>query len=389
MKTVPRQKLILLAVLALLLAASIAVLVLQTPYAIIINGARDLTIALNQPYQDAGAHVVFNAGTVITEGSVDSSVLGDYQISYHYNGFTRTRTVHVCDQTSPVLSLKGHDAYICLNGSYEEYGYTAVDNVDGNIEDCVSIVSNVDTAKPGVYQIKYQVSDKAGNSAAAVRSVTVSSRDILNEEVSQFNLDGLFTDTIIQSDEQLAADCFVLAGDETIGGLAYHGVISLDENLWTKTQLTPASIGASKMNVAGQPAQTFYELLADRKPSLVFLLIGTSETADCSTDEFIQEYEKVIAPMKEASPDTVFVVLSMLPVSAEADNNALNKKINSINYFLCQLCAKYEIRFFDAARLLKSSDGALAPAYQTADGIHINSTADLVIVNRIKEIVSE
>lgn len=81
------------------------------------------------------------------------------------------------DREGPVLELKGSSTiYIYLGNSYYEPGYTASDNCDGDITDKVIVNSNVDTSKVGTYNIKYEVSDNAGNITSVERTVIVRKR---------------------------------------------------------------------------------------------------------------------------------------------------------------------------------------------------------------------
>lgn len=79
------------------------------------------------------------------------------------------------DKTPPVITMKGFNpAMTELIYPYVDSGAVALDAVDGNITSKMSTVSNVDTSKVGVYTVKYNVSDKAGNDAdEVIRTVYV------------------------------------------------------------------------------------------------------------------------------------------------------------------------------------------------------------------------
>jgi len=70
------------------------------------------------------------------------------------------------DTTPPVITLKPPTTYsIEKDSAYVEPGYTAIDDQDGDITSKVAITSNVNIHDTGYYQVKYNVSDKAGNAA--------------------------------------------------------------------------------------------------------------------------------------------------------------------------------------------------------------------------------
>ncbi|TQV88071.1 immunoglobulin-like domain-containing protein [Aliikangiella coralliicola] len=84
-------------------------------------------------------------------------------------------TITVTDQTAPVISLTG-DASVTVNigDTYTDAGATASDNVDGDITVNIVESGSVDTTNLGVYTLRYNVADAAGNNAVEVtRSVSV------------------------------------------------------------------------------------------------------------------------------------------------------------------------------------------------------------------------
>ncbi len=83
------------------------------------------------------------------------------------------------DTTSPLIALTGSDETYSLpsvaggNAAWVEPGYTATDEEDGTITAKVSVSGTVDLNTKGIYTITYSVSDEAGNSASATRTVRV------------------------------------------------------------------------------------------------------------------------------------------------------------------------------------------------------------------------
>lgn len=53
---------------------------------------------------------------------------------------------------------------------------TASDNTDGNVTDSITVDGKVDANQPGEYKLTYTVTDKAGNKATVVRTVTVKAK---------------------------------------------------------------------------------------------------------------------------------------------------------------------------------------------------------------------
>ncbi|MBF0451188.1 MAG: tandem-95 repeat protein, partial [Candidatus Magnetomorum sp.] len=74
------------------------------------------------------------------------------------------------DTEPPVISLSGDQLMILeKEAPFDEPGVSAMDNTDGDISERISIDDHqLNTQMPGTYQIKYTVSDQAGNSAKPV-----------------------------------------------------------------------------------------------------------------------------------------------------------------------------------------------------------------------------
>ena len=77
------------------------------------------------------------------------------------------------DESAPVVLLKGEIIMEhVLNSSFDEPGYVAFDDEDGDITDKV-IVDSLNVNEAGEHIIKYTVADTEGNTADAKRTVVV------------------------------------------------------------------------------------------------------------------------------------------------------------------------------------------------------------------------
>ncbi|KPA14856.1 repeat protein [Candidatus Magnetomorum sp. HK-1] len=86
------------------------------------------------------------------------------------------------DTEPPVISLSGDQLITIAKGTtFVEPGVSAVDNIDGDISEKIVVESQLDTETSGTYQIKYLVSDQAGNEAIpAFRTILVYTVEIQN-----------------------------------------------------------------------------------------------------------------------------------------------------------------------------------------------------------------
>ena len=112
---------------------------------------------------------------VETFGKVDTGRLGSYVLRYvtryAFSEYSTERKITVVDTTPPVIELKHIDDYYTLpHHAYEEEGFTATDNHDGDITSKV-----VSEEKDG--RVYYTVSDQYGNKATAEREIFYDDRN--------------------------------------------------------------------------------------------------------------------------------------------------------------------------------------------------------------------
>lgn len=90
------------------------------------------------------------------------------------NQSTTTPEQEPADTTAPTIELNGSATVEVEQGNtYTDAGATATDDTDGDITDQITADNPVDTSALGEYTVRYTVSDAAGNTAEATRTVTV------------------------------------------------------------------------------------------------------------------------------------------------------------------------------------------------------------------------
>ena len=90
------------------------------------------------------------------------------------NTFSVTRDIVYNDPIPPELILEGDAEITVTQGTaYEEPGFIATDNCDGDITDQVEVSGSVNIYVPGTYTLEYFISDQYGNTATATRTVKV------------------------------------------------------------------------------------------------------------------------------------------------------------------------------------------------------------------------
>ena len=167
-----------LATIAIAAAGVLAVLlglaaILSVDLELTMAGEQEITLEYGQQYKEPGAKATTGGKEleVTVEGAVDATKLGTYQITYsaEYLWLSKSvqRTVHVVDTVAPVITLQTKPDHITLPGAaYEEEGYAASDNYDGDITD--KVVTSFD-AERGV--MVYTVQDSSGNETTVERVI--------------------------------------------------------------------------------------------------------------------------------------------------------------------------------------------------------------------------
>lgn len=98
-----------------------------------------------------------------------------YKVSDSSGNTTRKEfNVNIMDNKGPTIILNDESTlYLSVGSKYDEPGYAAIDDCDGNITENVKVTGNVDTSKKGTYELVYSVSDEYGNETKVNRIVKV------------------------------------------------------------------------------------------------------------------------------------------------------------------------------------------------------------------------
>lgn len=140
---------------------------------IYLKGDSKVTVNINSKYEDKGIETNFlnekEKKKIKIINNVNTSKKGTYEIKYIYKNNLYTyevkRTIIVKDLSAPEIILNGNKTeYYCPNGKYEEDGYKAYDNVDGDITDKVEVTKDKD-------KIVYKVKDSSNNINTVTRKL--------------------------------------------------------------------------------------------------------------------------------------------------------------------------------------------------------------------------
>ena len=172
-----------IAALLVLLAAGAWVLVFrvnQFALQLQLEGEREIYLEYGTAYEDPGVKPVLSGSlfwkegmvpenvVIQTENNVNAQKLGKYTVAYSASmenlKADTQRTVWVVDTVNPVITLVDSGKPLPTGKAYEEEGYSATDNYDGDITHRV-----VRTETYG--KVTYTVTDSAGNPFSVEREI--------------------------------------------------------------------------------------------------------------------------------------------------------------------------------------------------------------------------
>ena len=151
------------------------------------------TVSFNGSFTDAGANDTHTItwdidgdGTFDYTGSLTPThvyqVAGSYTVTLQVtdddgdagSGDTLTIEVKVPDTVSPAVTILGDNPVtVELGAVYTDAGATALDTVDGDLTASIVTNNTVNTSTAGAYTVTYTITDAAGNTATATRTVNV------------------------------------------------------------------------------------------------------------------------------------------------------------------------------------------------------------------------
>lgn len=159
----------------------------QTIPIIALNGSSSITIEAGDSYTDSGASWSDNVdgtGYIVASGMVNTLVPWTYTLSYDYtdtslnSAIQQVRTIIVQDTTAPVVVLSGSSSMILsVNDVFVDPGAHYSDIVLWTWIISNAYSGTVSTTSTGEYMLYYRITDAAGNTWSAIRTVYVISWD--------------------------------------------------------------------------------------------------------------------------------------------------------------------------------------------------------------------
>ena len=172
--------------------------------------------------------------------------------------------------------------------------------------------------------------------------------------------------------EETYFDDAIFVGDSLTYGLGAYQVLDAGRVV-AHTGINPQTILTSA--VIEQPdgtAVTVLEAVRAAAPHKVYVMLGSNGVAFLSQSSIVEFYGEFLDQLREALPDAIFYVQSVLPVTHEkesGDSRYANSKIDALNEALLELATEKGVYYVNVAEAIKDENGCL-PAEVSTDGMH-------------------
>ncbi len=177
-------EIILIIVTAILLFLSFKDFTKQDATYLVLYGEENIVMIQDSKYIEFGYNAYNSKGEdlssrVKVNSNLDTSKIGEYQITYSVENVTKTRKINVVKKPKEYTSIQleqingDSNVYINLGNQYKEPGYKVYNSAGRNLTDKVKVTGKVNTTKVGKYKIVYSVIENNSVIANASRIVIV------------------------------------------------------------------------------------------------------------------------------------------------------------------------------------------------------------------------
>lgn len=167
-------------------------------------------------------------------------------------------------------------------------------------------------------------------------------------------------------------DDAVFVGDSLTYGLGAYQVLDAGKVI-AHTGINPQTIlTKSCIEQPDGSTLTALEAVKAAAPHKVYLMLGSNGVAFLSQDKIIEFYGDFLDQLRDALPDAIFYVQSVLPVTHEKemdDGRYANSRIDVLNEALLELATEKGAYYLNVAEAIKDENGCL-PADRSTDGMH-------------------
>lgn len=163
----------------------------------------------------------------------------------------------------------------------------------------------------------------------------------------------------------------IVMGDSIAEGFSEYDVLN-------------ASSVVSKIGVHLYELEEQVQQAADLNPQVIFLALGMNDVIATAgdTEQFLEQYEAVVAQLREAVPNAHIYVNSIFPVQDSAiEKEPELAQISEYNTVLRQMCDDLQLGFIDNTDLVQDQ-------YYEEDGVHFKAEFYPLWADRMAEVAA-
>ena len=163
----------------------------------------------------------------------------------------------------------------------------------------------------------------------------------------------------------------IVMGDSNAEGFSEYDVLN-------------ASSVVSKIGVHLYELEEQVQQAADLNPQVIFLALGMNDVIATAgdTEQFLEQYEAVVAQLREAVPNAHIYVNSIFPVQDSAiEKEPELAQISEYNTVLRQMCDDLQLGFIDNTDLVQDQ-------YYEEDGVHFKAEFYPLWADRMAEVAA-
>lgn len=172
-------------------------------------------------------------------------------------------------------------------------------------------------------------------------------------------------------------DDAVFIGDSRTVGLFEYGGIEERADFYAKISLTIYDALTEELAKDKETGKkiTVEEALMQKEYGKVYLMLGINELGTGTTDTFMEEYEKVVARIRELQPNAIIYVQGIMKVTGKKDGEDdifNNTNIEDKNRAIAKLADNRDIFYIDVNEVVCDGEGNLNAEY-TIDEVHLKA----------------
>ena len=153
---------------------------------------------------------------------------------------------------------------------------------------------------------------------------------------------------------------------------------------FSEYDLLNASSVVSKIGVHLYELEEQVQQADDLNPQVIFMALGMNDVIATAgdTDQFLEQYEAVVAQLREAVPNAHIYVNSIFPVQDSAiEKEPELAQISEYNTVLRQMCDDLQLGFIDNTDLVQDQ-------YYEEDGVHFKAEFYPLWADRMAEVAA-